>query len=85
MVCLIVFSIAGCLYAQQSTTPSEAPVDSAVTIMGRDDAVIPVPEPAAVEDEIVLPPLDPSPPESVVVPPVLPSVGDITNALPEPP
>jgi hypothetical protein len=81
----MVFSTAGCLHAQQSTAPSEGSVDTDVTIVGRDDAVIPIPEPEGVDDELVLPPLEPYQPDSPLVPPVLPPAGDMTDALPEPP
>ncbi len=74
IVCLMVFSAAICLHAQQSTAPSEGSVDADVTITGRDDAVIPIPEPAGFDDGIV-PPLDSAPTESVPVPPVLPPAG----------
>ncbi len=60
-------------------------MDTDVTIMGRDDAVIPVPQPEGVDGELVLPPLDPGPAEPVPVPPVLPPVGDGTEASPQPP
>jgi hypothetical protein len=85
IVFLMVFAAAGCLHAQQSTAPAEGSVDTNVTILGRDDAVIPIPEPEGVDDELVLPPLDPAPEEPVLVPPVLPPAGNSTDALPEPP
>lgn len=85
IVCLLVLFSAACLPAQQSPASPQGSVDTDVTIMGRDDAVIPIPEPEGVDDEPVLPPLDPAPVASVQVPPVLPPPGDMTVAVPEQP
>jgi hypothetical protein len=58
-------------------------VDTDVTILGRDDAIIPIPQPEAIDKEPVLPMLDPDQADSVLVPPVLPPVADITAQPPD--
>ena len=84
IVCLLVLSAAG-VWAQQAT-PAEGSVDSSVTVMGRDDSVIPVPPPEDPLGEIVLPPLDSesggerpdsTPQAQSFAPPVSPPVADI--------
>jgi hypothetical protein len=83
IVCLLALLAAGVLWAQQPK-PAEGSVDSSVTVMGRDDSVIPVPAPGDLQD--ALPPLDAllnglagiAPPDSAIVPPVSPPVADIS-------
>lgn len=88
IVFLVALCAAGALWAQEPK-PAEASVDSSVTVTGRDDSVIAVPEPADVQQQIELPNLDdlleatlgeetPSP----MVPPVSPPV--LGPALPRP-
>ncbi len=83
IVCLLALMAAGVLSAQQPK-PAEGSVDSSVTVMGRDDSVIPVPAPGDL-DELPLPPLedllngllDTAPPDSPLVPAISPPVADI--------
>ena len=83
IVLLLILSAAGCLHAQESAAPSESSVDADVTILGRDDAIIPIPEPENIDDEPVLPSLDPDQADSFLVPPVLPPVVDVTAQPPD--
>jgi hypothetical protein len=83
IVCLLALCAAGVLWAQQPK-PAEGSVDSSVTVMGRDDSVIPVPAPGNLEEEIHLPPLDGLLDDALgestgwpLVPPVSPPVADI--------
>lgn len=73
---LLILSPAICLHAQQATSPSEGSVDTDVTIMGRDDSIIPIPGPEGESEEILLPPIDAGESEALYVPPVLPPVTD---------
>jgi hypothetical protein len=75
IVCLLIFFAAGCLSAQQSAAP-EGSVDADLTITGRDDAVIPIPEPESIDGQLVLPPLESAQPDPFLVPPILPPVVD---------
>ena len=74
IVCLLILLAGGFLPAQQAASPTQGPVDTDVTIMGSDDSVIPVPEPAHPDDAVVLPPLDATPLPAFIVPPVMPVV-----------
>jgi hypothetical protein len=84
IVCLLLLSAAGCLHAQQLPPPSESSVDTDVTVMGRDDGIIPVPEPGAAGQEVALPSLEPDETATLVVPPVKPPVGDTLSPSPPP-
>jgi hypothetical protein len=88
IVFLLALSAAGMLWAQQQK-PAEGSVDSSVTITGRDDSVIPIPEPGDLEQQVVMPNVDdlldaalgeavPSP----LVPPVSPPI--LGPAIPRP-
>ena len=76
IVFLLIVSAAARLTAQQSPTPSESSVDTDVTVMGRDDSTIAVPEPEGISGELALPPLDSGEADSLLVAPVLPPVTD---------
>jgi len=73
---LPILCLAGFLHAQQGPSPSEGSVDTDVTFTGRDDSIIPVPEPEGGVDELVLPLIDMAETETVYVPPMLPPVID---------
>jgi hypothetical protein len=81
--CLLALVAAGVLWAQQPK-PAAGSVDSSVTVMGRDDSVIPVPAPGDLQDELsaldgLLNGLaDSAPPDSPLVPPVSPPVADVS-------
>jgi hypothetical protein len=76
IVFLLIMSAAARLPAQQTPAPSEGSVDTDVTVMGRDESTIPMPEPEGVSEELVLPPIDFGEPDSLLVPPVLPPITD---------
>jgi hypothetical protein len=80
IVCLLILFAGGVLTAQQSAASAQSSVDTDVTIMGRDDAVIPVPEPGGPDIEPTLPATDSDPPLAVIVPPIQPPV-----SIPAPP
>lgn len=54
-------------------------MDTDLTVMGRDDGIIPIPEPGDIDEELVLPPLDTDPPDSLLVPPMLPPIADMST------
>ncbi len=82
---MAVFAAVSLHAQQQPPAPSGGSVDTEVTITGRDDAVIPIPEPGGIDDQPALPPLDPAPAAPVMVPPVVPPPGDVTVDAPPPP
>jgi hypothetical protein len=69
------------LDAQQAPSPADGSVDTDVTILGRDDSIIPVPDPENDIEEIDLPAISSDEPAPVYVPVVLPPVTD-SLALP---
>jgi len=86
IVCLLSLQALAGLWAQQSPAPA-GPVDSSVTVMGRDDSVIAVPPPASLDDPEAAssPDLAASPPGAdtgawVMAPPVYPPPAEL--ALP---
>ena len=85
IVCVLLLSAGGCLHAQQSPPPTEGSVDTDVTVMGRDDGIIPVPAPGVASQEVALPALAPGEPGTLPVPPVQPPVGDTLSSSPPPP
>ncbi len=56
-------------------------VDTSMTVMGRDDSVLPVPDPAGFDEELLLPPLDTAMPDYAHLPPIVPSA----STVPAPP
>jgi hypothetical protein len=76
IVCLLILSAAAGLHAQQSTAPSSGSVDTDVTVTGRDDAIIPIPDPEEIDEEPSLPALDSDQPSPYLVPPVQPPIAD---------
>jgi hypothetical protein len=98
IVCLLILFAGGFLPAQQSIPSAQGSVDTDVTIMGSDDTVLPVTDPAPPDDTLVLPELDTDLPPPVIVPPVrspagrqwspagpLPPIPDAGAALPSGP
>jgi hypothetical protein len=84
IVLLLVSCAGGVLLAQQTgaQSASEGSVDSSVTVTGRDDAVLPIPEPAGSDEELVLPPLDTTPTDAPPVGPFAPPVAAISPPPP---
>ena len=66
---LFLVSMCGAGFAQEKTT--DGSLDRDVTVVGRDEAALPVPPPKALQ-EIVLPAVDPEQPSAPIVPPVQP-------------
>ena len=79
ILCLLILSAAAGLHAQQSTAPSPGSVDTDVTVTGRDDAIIPIPDLEEIDEELALPALDSDQPSSYLVPAVQPPVADSTQ------
>ena len=82
IVFLLVVSASAGISAQQAAPPAESSVDTNVTVMGRDDSIIPIPEPETGGDELVLPAIDSDQAAAPEVPPVLPPLNDPSLPLP---
>jgi hypothetical protein len=76
IVFLLILLAAAGASAQQAAAPAEGSVDTDVTVMGRDDSIIPLPEPEGGGDELALPPVDSIQPDTTLVPAVLPPLND---------
>jgi hypothetical protein len=77
IVFLLFLSAASGISAQQSTATLQGSVDTDVTVVGRDDGIIPIPEPEGVDNEVVLPPLDAPEIDPVLVSPIVPPPAEI--------
>jgi len=75
IVFLLILTAAG-IPAQQAAAPAEGSVDTDVTVMGRDDSIIPIPEPEDGADVLLLPSIDSDQPFPPPVPAVLPPLDD---------
>jgi hypothetical protein len=80
IVFLLFFSAAAGISAQQSTSPAQGSVDTDVTVVGRDDGIIPIPEPEGSGDEVVLPTTDIPDIDPVLVAPVRPPAAEPPRA-----
>jgi hypothetical protein len=76
IVFLLILLAAAGISAQQAAAPAEGSVDTDVTVIGRDDSIISLPEPEGGGDELVLPPLDSDQPDAILVPAMLPPLND---------
>ena len=74
MLCLLLFSTSGGASAQEAAPPDLGSVDTEVTIVGRDDTVIPLPAPL-IPPDAPLPELDLSPLEFTSLPAITPPIG----------
>ncbi len=77
MLSLLLFFACCAASAQEAPTTDMGSVDADITIVGRDDTVIPVPPPPALP-EMPLPPLDATPLEPFLVPAITPPPGEWT-------
>jgi hypothetical protein len=80
IVFLLFLSAAAGIPAQQSTPTPQGSVDTDVTVVGRDDGIIPIPEPEGTGDEVVLPALDAPEIDPVLVAPIVPPAAEPSPA-----
>jgi hypothetical protein len=84
MVSMLFFSVYCSLPGQDVTGQGPGAVDTDLTVVGRDDAVIPIPLPWQ-EREIPIPEFDPGPVPAQVVPAIQPPTGAGSFPLASPP
>jgi hypothetical protein len=79
IVLLLALGSSGLLLAQQAAAPAPGSVDTDLTVLGRDDSILPVPEPGEQETPLFIPPVDATAPDSPLVPPISPPIAAITT------
>lgn len=84
MVSILFFSAYCSLPAQDAIGQSPGSVDADLTVVGRDDTVIPIPLPWR-ELEVPIPEIDPGPVPAQVVPAIQPPPGAGSSPLTNPP